>query len=59
MPYGIPNFVLTDNGPQFSAKFFAGFCVYLGVKHLTTTAYHRQANGQTDRYNITLVARLR
>lgn len=23
MPYGLTNFVLTDNGPQFVAKFFA------------------------------------
>lgn len=59
IPYGIPKFVLSDNGPQFVAKFFEAICVLLGLKHLTTTAYHPQSNGQTERYNQTLATRLR
>lgn len=39
IPFGIPNYVLTDNGPQLINKIFATICGYLGVKHLTTTAY--------------------
>ena len=58
-PYGIPNKLLTDNGPQFESKLFAAICQFLGVKHSTTTAYHPQTNGQTERYNRTLVERLR
>jgi len=59
MPYGIPASVLSDNGPQFVSKFMGAVCGILGVKQLTTTAYHPQTNGQTERYNKTIVARLR
>ena len=58
-PYGMPNYLLTDNGTQFVSKFFETICSYLGIKHLTTTAYHPECNGQAERYNRTLVERLR
>ncbi|CDF32918.1 unnamed protein product [Chondrus crispus] len=57
--YGAPRYVLTDNGPQFAAKFFDAVCALLGVRHYLTTAYHPQSNGQTERFNRTLVQRLR
>ncbi|CDF40922.1 unnamed protein product [Chondrus crispus] len=57
--YGAPRYVLTDNGPQFAAKFFDAVCALLGVRHYLTTAYHPQTNGQTERFNRTLVQRLR
>lgn len=59
IPYGIPKYLLTDNGPQFTSKFFAMICSLLGVKHLTTTAYHPQTKGQVEHYNKTIVTRLR
>jgi len=59
IPYGLPRILLTDNGPQFVSKFFEFLCTALGMKHPTTTAYHPQANGQVERFNGTLVARLR
>lgn len=31
----------------------------LGINHLTATAYHTQTNRQADRFNKTLVERLR
>ena len=58
-PYALPETLLSDNGTQFTSKFFEEICTTLGVKHLTTTTYHPQANGQVERYNRTLVARLR
>ncbi|CDF38169.1 unnamed protein product [Chondrus crispus] len=57
--YGAPRYMLTDNGPQFAAKFFDAVCALLGVRHYLTTAYHPQTNGQTERFNRTLVQRLR
>lgn len=38
IPYEIPNHLLTDNGPQFVAKFFESLCVILGFRHFTTTS---------------------
>ena len=57
--YGAPSYVLTDNGPQFAAKFFEAVCAMIGIKHVFTTAYHPQTNGQVERFNKTLAARLR
>ena len=57
--YGAPRYVLTDNGPQFAVKFFDAVCTLLGVGHNLTTAYHPQTNGETERFNRTLVQRLR
>jgi hypothetical protein len=57
--YGPPLSLLTDNGPQFTAKFFLAVCAELGVKKIFTTAYHPQTNGQVERYNRTILASLR
>ena len=57
--YGVPSYVLTDNGPQFAAKFFEAVCTMIGIKHVFTTAYHPQTNGQVERFNKTIAARLR
>lgn len=59
VPYGIPSFLLTDNGTQFVFKFFADLCGFFGVRHLATTAYHLQPNGQAQRFNKTVVTRHR
>lgn len=40
-------------------SFFATICRYLGVKVLTTTAYHPQTDGRVERYKKTTIARLR
>ena len=58
-PYGMPNTLLTDNGPQFTAKFFEAVCGLLGILHVLTTAYHPQKNGQAETFNRTLATRLR
>lgn len=56
--YGIPCYILTDRGPQFVSRFVASVCSFLGVKSLTTMAYHHQTNGESERYNETFVTRL-
>ena len=53
--YGIPSILLTDNGPQFCAKFFQTFCKILGVKQVFTSAYRPSTNGQTERFNRKVV----
>jgi transposase InsO family protein len=57
--YGPPVSLLTDNGPQFTAKFFQAVCSKLEIRKMFTTAYHPQTNGQVERYNRTILASLR
>lgn len=58
MPYWIPSFLLTDYGPHFWASSLKSFSFSSG-KDPHSTAYHRQTNGQRDRYNRTKVAIMR
>lgn len=57
--YGPPVFVLSDNGKQFTARFFQNVCRILGVSNLFTTTYHPQCNGQVERFHRTIIAALR
>ena len=57
--YGAPSYVLTDNGPQFAAKLFEAVCIMICIKHVITTAYHPQTNGQVERFDKTLAAKIR
>jgi transposase InsO family protein len=56
---GAPRLVLTDNGAQFTAKFFLAVCRELGIKKVFTTAYHPQTNAQLERFNRTVINALR
>lgn len=57
--YGPPETLLTDNGPQLASTYFRGVCGLLGIKHVTSTTYHPQTQGQVERFNRTIVAQLR
>lgn len=59
MPYGKPELLLTDSGPQFVGVFFQFFGLYMGTELLTTTAYHAHTNGQTERFKETIARSLR
>ena len=59
LPYGAPLKLLSDNGKQFTARFFQRVCNLLGVKNVYTTTYHPQTNGQVERFNRTLLAGIR
>lgn len=51
--FGAPKHVLSDQGGEF-AGVLDQILVNLGSKHLRTTAYHPQSNGQVERFNATL-----
>jgi len=57
--FGPPRYVLSDNGKQFASKFFLSVCSTLRIRNLFTSAYHPQTNGQTERFNRTILAGLR
>lgn len=43
--YGFPLTLSSNNGKQFTAKFFQHFCWFLALRNLFTTTYHPQING--------------
>ncbi|CAM4965247.1 unnamed protein product [Rotaria socialis] len=55
--YGIPTYILSDNGPQFVSQLFKDVCDSLGIKRKFTANYHPQTN-MTERVNRTLKAQI-
>jgi transposase InsO family protein len=53
--YGVPLIILSDNGSNFASKFFSVLTHILGIKHVFTSPYRPSTNGQTERWNATLV----
>jgi transposase InsO family protein len=57
--YGPLISLLTDNVPQFAAKFFQAVSAELTVKQIFTSSFHPQTNGQVEWSNRTILAALR
>jgi hypothetical protein len=49
--HGLPRSIVSDRGPQFVVEFTCELYRLLGITLSTTTAYHPQADGQTERVN--------
>lgn len=48
--FGVPETLVTDNGPQFASSAFNQFCVEQGITHVRSPPYHPQSNGQAERF---------
>ena len=46
--YGIPEKVITDNGPQFQSQVYEEFATKWGFSHVTSSPYHSQGNGKAE-----------
>jgi transposase InsO family protein len=57
--YGIPQFIVTDQGTQFMSDLFKRLCKLLKLHKLNTTAYHPESNGALERTHKTMVEYLR
>ena len=47
--HGIPDLIMSDNGPQYSADSFREFATKYGFVHTTSSPRYPQANGKIER----------
>ena len=47
--HGIPSMIISDNGPQYTAKEFQKFTKEWRIRHVTASPYHPQANGLAEK----------
>ncbi len=47
--HGIPEVVVSDNGPQYTSDLYAEFARNYQFQHLTSSPYHPQGNGEAER----------
>jgi IS30 family transposase len=52
--HGIPREITSDRGTEFVNELMATLYQQYNIRHITTTAYHPQANGLVERANQTL-----
>jgi len=53
-----PDWILSDQGPQFRSNFFIAMMKMLGIETVRTMADHPQTNGEVERFNRTMVTQL-
>ena len=52
--YGIPEVVISDNGPQFSSEAYRKFSNNYLFKHITSSPYYPRSNGEAERAVATI-----
>ncbi|KAD2393140.1 hypothetical protein E3N88_40117 [Mikania micrantha] len=57
--FGIPAEITCDNGSQFIGKRTTNFCEAWGIKMITSTPVHPQANGQAESNNKIIINNLK
>ena len=46
---GLPEIIVSDNGPQFKSEDFKKFCNNRGIQHIFSPPYHPRSNGEVER----------
>lgn len=52
--HGIPDSLVSDNGPCFNSSEFKNFCKKWQFRHITTSPHYPQSNGQVERFVQTI-----
>lgn len=52
--FGIPQYIITDNGKSFDNKLMNKICDLFGFKKHKSSMYHTAANGLAETFNKTL-----
>ena len=52
--FGIPSYILTDNGKPFANKLMDKICDLFGFKQRNSSMYYAAANGLAEAFNKTL-----
>ena len=47
--HGLPEIIVSDNGPQFISQVFTDFCYKNGIKHIKVSPYRPASNGLAER----------
>lgn len=48
--HGLPDTLVSDNGPQFMATQFEGYLGELGIRHALSAPFHLASNGLAERF---------
>ena len=57
--HSVPSNIVTDQGSQFTSRFWNRVCSHLSIDHRLSTSFHPQTDGQTERQNQTMEQYLR
>ena len=57
--YGFSEKIVTDQGTNFESYLFKNLCKVVSITKLRTTSYHPQGNGNSERFNSTLINMIR
>ena len=52
--FGLPKVIQSDCGSNFTSKYFKDKMCELGIKHVTSSPYHPESQGQLERFHQTM-----